>query len=269
MAEHVDSWQFSPASMVLFHAPLARVLSHLSSDKMQDTSLCLLSPDLGEVYRLFMEMYLLRIETDAPGSRPEAIFANVNSWYVVHCKTGKEKSTSETLKANLGLIAFLPEKRVWRKRAVCSIPLFPGYFFVRADLQLTSLSQINTSSGVLRLLKCDGAPQAVPAQLVEALYAELTRINEHFSASNQGFRPGDTLYVIEGPLHGLESVFIGPTTPSKRVQVFLHFLGRLTKAEVEVSALEKQPEHSKPVYARYTRGKGRKIRNQEIEQPGL
>jgi len=66
---------------------------------------------------------------------------------------------------------------------------------------------------------------------------------------------------IDGPFQGLETVFAGPTTPSKRVQVLLNFLGRLTKVEVEVSALEKRAESVRLKRIRYTRGKGRKIRN--------
>ena len=187
-------------------------------------------------------------------------FDGIYHWYVIHCKTGREKFTSETLKANLGLIVYLPEKKVWSKGNARFISLFPGYLFIQADLQKTTPSQINTSPGVLRLLECEGIPQEVPSHFVEMLRAEINSLNEYFCAPHQSFRPGDTLYVIEGPLRGLETVFIGPTTPGKRVQVLLNFLGRLTKADVELSALEKRTNGVKLKNTRYTRGKGRKIR---------
>jgi transcriptional antiterminator RfaH len=215
-----------------------------------------------------MEMCLLRTETDTSEARSAPPFERTHDWYVIHCKTGKERSTAGMLKANLELIAYLPEKKIWHKGNARFIPLFPGYLFIQVDLQKTSLSQLNTSPGVLRLLGCEGIPQVVPSHLVETLRAEITRLNEYHSTPNPDFRSGDTLHVIEGPFRGLESVFIGPTTPSKRVQVLLHFLGRLTKVEVEVSALEKRvnekrAEDIKPEQGRSTRGKGRKIRNQE------
>jgi transcriptional antiterminator RfaH len=220
---------------------------------------------LAGVCELLMEVCLLRIKTDTHTSHSTPTLDSIYHCYVIHCKSGKEKTTSEALKATLGLSFYLPEKKIWRKGNACFIPLFPGYFFVQADLQKTSLSRINTSPGVLRLLECEGIPQAVPSHLVETLRAEMTRLNEYHSAPNQGFRPGDTMYMTEGPLRGLESVFIGPVAPSKRVQVLLKFLGRLTKAEVEVSALEKRTENIKPERVRYTRGKGRKVCNQEMK----
>jgi transcription antitermination factor NusG len=186
----------------------------------------------------------------------------VPDWYVIHCKARKEKSTSETLKALLGLSFYLPEKKIWYKGNALFIPLFPGYFFIQANLEKTSLSQINTSPGVLRLLSGEGVPQAIPSQVVEKLRAEITRFNESLVAPNQGFRPGDVLYVTSGPLRGLESVFIGPTTPSKRVQVLLNFLGSLTKADIDADALKKLPENNKPERVRYTRGKGKRIHGQ-------
>jgi transcription antitermination factor NusG len=202
-------------------------------------------------------------EFDASRLSDVPAFYGFYHWYVIHCKSGKEKSAAETLRSNLGLIVYLPEKKVWIKGNARYIPLFPSYFFIQADLIRTVPSQINASPGVLRLLAYDGIPQIVPSDFVETLYAEIARLNEYSSAPNQGFRPGDTLYVIDGPLRGLEAVFIGPTTPSKRVQVLLNFLGRLTKAEVEGSTLEKRTENIKLKQVRYTRGKGRKIRSKE------
>jgi len=202
-------------------------------------------------------------EIDASMATDVSTFYGIHHWYVIHCKSGKEKSAADILRSNLGLSVYLPEKKIWKKGNVRYIPLFSGYFFIQADLIRTVLSQINASPGVLRLLAYDGIPQIVPSGFVETLCAEIARLNEYSSAPNEGFRPNDALYVIDGPLRGLEAVFIGPTTPGKRVQVLLNFLGRLTKAELEGSALEKRTENVKLKQERYTRGKGRKIRNKE------
>ena len=185
---------------------------------------------------------------------------SIHPWYIVHCHTGKEKFTSTILHTNLGLVAYVPEIKIWKQGEVRYISLFPGYFFLQADLQQTTPSQINTSPGVLRLLECNDRPQAISTDLVEALFHELTRQNE---ANCFPFHPGDTVYVTEGPLRGLEAVFLGPTKPQMRVQVLLQFLGRSTKAEVNMSTLEKpvgarKRDHAAP-RQRYTRGKGRKI----------
>jgi transcriptional antiterminator RfaH len=183
-------------------------------------------------------------------------FADIHPWYVVHCKSGKEKYTAEILRTHLELMVYFPEKKIWNKGITCSIPLFPGYLFIQADLQRTALSKINTSPGVLRLLVCEGTPQIVPFGIVEALAIEVDRLNEY---SGVPLRPGDAVYVMDGPLHGLEAVFMGPTTPSRRAQVLLNFLGRLTKAEVEQSTLIKSAERMHLEQRRSTRGKGRVV----------
>lgn len=188
-----------------------------------------------------------------------------HDWYVIYCKTGRELFTSETMKATLGLITYVPEKKVWSKGSAHYVPFFPGYFFVRANLQKIAPSQINTSPGVLRLLACDDLPQKLPSHFVDMLHAEITRFNEYSCAPNQYFRPGDSLFVREGPFRGLEALFVGPTTPGKRAQILLNFMDRLIKAEIEVEYIERKLNSIKPKRARGTRGKGRKIRERELQ----
>lgn len=191
------------------------------------------------------------------------VLGSKRHWYVVQCKSGKEKSTLEVLKASLGLTIYLPEKKIWHKGNPRYIPLFPGYFFVLADLLQTAPSQINTSPGVLRLLGYGGSPQKIPSCFVEALYIEITRLNEYSRTPDQDFRPGDVLYMVNGPLRGLEAVFVAHVAPRKRVQVLLNFLGRLTKTVVEVKDVEECTQENRFMQTRTTRGKGRKIRTRE------
>lgn len=185
-------------------------------------------------------------------------FGNIHPWYVIHCKTGKEKYAAKILRSNLGLSVYVPEKKIWDKSNVRYVSLFPGYFFVQTDLQRIVLSQINASPGVLRLLIYDGS---ISSDFVEALSAEIARHNRYGGVP---FRSGDTVCMVDGPLRGLEAVFIGPTTPTERVQVLFNILGRLTKTEVERSALAKHTENIQTGNTvgkmRYTRGRMRKIR---------
>src|SRR5215472_16713423 len=112
---------------------------------------------------------------DMSGDLSASELAIIAPWYVIHCKTGREKYASEILRTHLGLTAYLPEKKIWHKGEIRHIPLFPGYFFLQADLQRTALSQINTSPGVLHLLMCAGIPQGMPSGFVEMLATEITR----------------------------------------------------------------------------------------------
>lgn len=190
--------------------------------------------------------------------------SNEERWYLVHCKPRKEFYAADSLKNVLGLTVFLPETPIRSRGEVRHIPFFPGYLFVYTDLYKVSLSQINNCPGVLRLVEFGGDPHPVPQCVIETISEQLDKLNA--IAPCHGLNPGDTVRVKHGPLQDLKMVFVGPTTPSKRVYVLLELLGRIKEAQVEVEMLEKisapvsSIQRAQQVRKRYTRGKGRKIK---------
>lgn len=219
-----------------------------------------------------------------------------DSWYLVHCQPGRETYAARSLRRLLNLSVFLPENHVRLRGEIRSMPFFPGYLFALADLQKVSLSAINTCPGVLRLVGFGGCPQPVPSPVVETIARQLDRLREGGMPPYYPFCPGDTVRMKSGPLQDLQMVFVGSAGPGHRVHILLELMGRLTKTQVDVGALERSPvsvslESNKPFVAdglncsspihrgcapaelavgnskphvRYTRGKGRKIhRSQE------
>jgi len=160
-------------------------------------------------------------------------------WYVIQCKLRREAFTARVLSNQLGLSIFLPESTIRLRGEVRQVPFFPGYLFAQADLQKVALSRINSSPGVLRLVEFGGCPQPVPYVVIETISKEVNRLNVGSHPPHHGFRPGDSVRVKNGPLQDLEMVFVGPTTPSKRVRVLLHLLGRLKEVQVDADTLEK------------------------------
>jgi transcriptional antiterminator RfaH len=195
-----------------------------------------------------------------------------SSWYIIHCQSRKELYTANTLRCNLGISVYIPEYRLSMHGHSRLVPFFPGYIFAQADLQKVSLSQINTSPGVLRLVAFGGDPQPVPPYVIEEIAERLKQME---MLNQQPFCPGDSVRIkCDGSLQGLEMVFVGPMTPSGRVSVLLSLLGRLGEVDVDAEALEKVPSSTTsernvittyPRRERYTRGKGRK--NQKVS-PG-
>lgn len=188
-------------------------------------------------------------------------------WYLVHCKPRKESYAASALRTLHGLYVFLPQNKVHFRGEVRQVPFFPGYIFAQADLQQVPRSYINTTPGVIRLVEFGGEPQPIPHYVVETILEQLSKLNTSARQPQHNFCPGDLVRVKHGPLQDLEMVFIGSTTPSKRVRVLLHFLGRLKEVHVDVETLEKMPITSniQPDLniqrERYTRGKGRKIKH--------
>lgn len=188
-------------------------------------------------------------------------------WYLIHCHARQELYTANVLRSHLGLQSYFPVYTVYAQSEIRTLPLFPGYIFVRADFQKVSPSQINASPGVFYLVAFGADPQSVPDSVIE----EIARRSEQRDGPNpQPFHHGDSVRVRHsGPLQDLEMIFVGPTTAKHRVNVLLSFLGRLKEVSVDPARLEKVSSYTScgPVAPltdrqpkRYTRGKGRKIK---------
>jgi transcription elongation factor/antiterminator RfaH len=183
-----------------------------------------------------------------------------SAWYVIHCQPHKEHYAAIALQEQLGLTIYLPEViRSYQGQMQCA-PLFPRYLFAQVDLHTVPPSRINAAPGVTRLVAFDTTPRTVPAAVVQAIHEQVQQLNKQGGLAEPGFQPGDTVQIKAGPLHGLEAVFLGPTTPRERVWILLEFMGRLNEVEINRESLQsigsEQPAPKRP---RRTRGKGRKI----------
>jgi transcription elongation factor/antiterminator RfaH len=181
------------------------------------------------------------------------------AWYATHCKPFKERYAANALAEQLGLTVYLPEIKRRFRGQIRYAPIFPCYLFVRVDLQAVTLNRINNTFGVVRLVTIDDIPQPVPTSVIDMLRQRVDHFNTHGGLLNHSFRPGDTVRLKEGPLQGLEAVFVGPMKPSERVHILIDFLGRHREAEVDVDTLERAAA-AVPKRERRTRGKGRHIK---------
>ena len=187
-------------------------------------------------------------------------------WYVVHTKPTRELMVGSLLEQQLNLLVYLPEVIETRRNKKRRAPLFPGYVFVQASLSQAPTQTINSVPGVLQLVSFGGVPQALPAGEIEALRRRLDELNDQGGLPTHSFHPGDEVRLKDGPLQGLEAIFLGPMTPSQRVRVLLDFLGTEREAEVELDSIERVATPAQR--GRRTRGKGRRIRSQSDSDGG-
>jgi transcriptional antiterminator RfaH len=185
----------------------------------------------------------------------------LDQWYVVHCKPIKESYAAAMLQDWLGLYVYLPEVRRRFRGQIRQAPLFPRYLFVRANLQAIGVSSINATPGVLRLVTFGELPQPVPASVIETLRQRVDDFNARGGLAEHHFRTGAAVRLKDGPLRGLDAVFVGSVKPSERVRVLINFLGQLREAEVDVDTLEEVASDRAPKRERRTRGGGRRIKN--------
>jgi len=129
----------------------------------------------------------------------------------------------------------LRERRAKAGRPVVKTPLlFPGYSFVRIELQWHAA---RWAPGVVRLvMNVGGGPAAVPDENIAALKAR-ERGGLIELPKPPRFRPGDKVRVLYGPLIGVTGLYAG-MRPRERVEVLLAILGGSQRVTLAADAVE-------------------------------
>jgi transcription antitermination factor NusG len=128
-------------------------------------------------------------------------------WYVLYTFPRHEKRVAEQIEMRR-FTSFLPvyrSVRRWKdRRKELELALFPGYVFVR--MQLESRLLILQLPGVVRLVCFNGQPAVIAAEEIEALRSKLScgqRIEPH-----PYLRTGRRVRVRSGPMEGLEGIVV-------------------------------------------------------------
>lgn len=181
--------------------------------------------------------------------------------FVVQVKTGREVLAAAMLEQHLGLTVYLPQVLQRRRGRTELSALFPGYLFAISEPKDFVCSAVDVQPGVVRVVTLGATPCEVEDAVLTALQARVDALNAAGGLPIHPFKPGDVVQLRSGPLAGLEAIFVGPTTPSERVEILLHFLGQTQRARVDVNALEAVTNPQMAVRPpRRTRGHGRKIK---------
>jgi transcription antitermination factor NusG len=150
-----------------------------------------------------------------------------------------EQSVSQQLSAK-GFTAFLPEMSVWSKRGgeqrLIRVPMFPGYLFVRDGMDKRSYIEILKARGVVRILE-DGWTRLtpVPDEVIDSLKQVVAAEVPVYAAEH--LTQGDRVEVTEGPLMGLEGLFVQDKATKGRLVLNVELLGRSVAVEVDCTAV--------------------------------
>jgi transcriptional antiterminator RfaH len=162
-------------------------------------------------------------------------------WYALRSKSRKEDAVFRQLQSQ-GHEVFYPCLRVHpvnpRSRKI--VPYFPGYLFVEIDLEQSGVSVFQWMPHTLGLVSFGGEPSIVPENLILAIQKRVDEINAAGGEIFDGLKPGDAVWINEGPFHGYEAIFDGRLPGSERVRVLLEFLGNRRKVPVVLEASQIQ-----------------------------
>ena len=174
----------------------------------------------------------------------------VAPWCVAYTRHQHEKSVSEMLETK-GFEVFLPlyeSTRRWKdRRKVLSLPLFPGYVFVRGamDRRLPVL----TTPGVHMIISRGERIATVPEEEIEAIRRTL---DGDFSVEPHPFlRCGERVRVVRGSLQGVEGIL----TRKKNLYRLVLSVDMLAQSvSVEIDALDVEPVVHRNAVAEYPAG---------------
>jgi transcriptional antiterminator RfaH len=160
-------------------------------------------------------------------------------WYAVSTKANHEQKTEQNIR-RLGVECFLPllqERRIVRRvRKTIIGPLFPGYLFVRVNLT-EHYRAVTYARGVRKIVGFGSSPVQVDMAVIDAIKSRMTDSNVCVLEKPKEFMGGQLVQIKDGPLVGLEAVFVREMPGRQRAMVLLHTLALQARVEVNLDQL--------------------------------
>jgi transcription termination/antitermination protein NusG len=162
-----------------------------------------------------------------------------HNWYAVCTRHQHEKSAARILELKQFEV-FLPlykVRRRWQDRIKeVSVPLFPGYVFVREGP--ARWLQILTTAGVSSVVSCGGRPSAIPFSEIEGV-RRIVESTLHFEP-HPFLKCGDWVRVKYGPIAGVEGILLRKKNVARLV-LSVEMLGKSAAVEVDATLVERIP----------------------------
>lgn len=188
-------------------------------------------------------------------------------WYVVRIEPRMECRVADALTKE-GMEIWLPLINGSRSdQRPISMPLFPGYLFIKRHWAFDEWPIFNTGHRVLGWLQFG---DIVPS-ITNYDMNELINCVDAMNAANglwYRFKVGEQVRITSGNFQGMAEVIIEAKSPADRALVLTQFMGRLVQAQVPWVDLQPAPDRimmdahniEKIRVPRRTRGGGRLIR---------
>lgn len=184
-------------------------------------------------------------------------------WYALRTKPHSEYLAASALERD-GFHLFFPRLRSPRsQQGHRYAPLFPGYIFLRFDMETQNVASVHALPGILGWVRFGGAVPHVPDEVIADQAKRVEEINSKGGLWSR-FQPGDRVRVVSGNVDRLGQVLEEPRSPQARVRVLLDFMGRMVSAQVawhNLHTIQEEPDtEGSRIRGRRTRGRGRWIR---------
>ena len=157
-------------------------------------------------------------------------------WWALYVRHQHEKAVADVLVAK-GLEVFLPlyeSLRRWKDREkLLSLPLFPGYVFVRGGPERRL--QVVTTPGVHMILSRGDQCATIPETDIRAIRLALAKPEE--VEPHPHLECGQRVRVKEGPLAGVEGILVRKKS-LYRLVLSVDMLGQSAAVNIDAAAVE-------------------------------
>jgi len=160
------------------------------------------------------------------------------AWYLIYAKPNQEAVAQQQLEQQ-GYTTYLPmimnaKRRNGRRRYV-EEPFFPRYLFIRLDQTNDNWAPIRSTIGVSTIVRFGMQPVSVSDEVIE--FIKQRENPEGLHEIQDELSKGDNVRVLDGPMMGLEGVFVAKTS-EQRVMLLLDLMGKSTRVQIDVDAIE-------------------------------
>ncbi len=171
----------------------------------------------------------------------------MKAWYLLYCKPRGEARAQQNL-ALQEIETYIPtypeEKKHNGKVTVRRVSLFPSYLFIHFDPQVTSVSRVHNTRGVIRIVGCKELMTPIDEGVIDAIKARehkwISELLPETSTKEELVSPvqsGDKVKFVEGPFAELEGIF-QEKNGEKRCYVLFDIMGKQQRVSVERSAVK-------------------------------
>ena len=160
-------------------------------------------------------------------------------WFVVQTRAHSEtKASAHLLRQGfqIYLPRYLKQRRHARRVDVVAAPLFPGYLFVAIDMTTQRWLAIQSTVGVIRLVRDGDRPAPVPGHVLSTLKGREDDAGFIRLRSAPEFAVGDKVRVQGGAFDDCLGIYQG-MSGQERVAILLDLLGRKVRVVLDAEVI--------------------------------
>jgi len=162
----------------------------------------------------------------------------MKEWYCIRSKVKQERVAHSRLSSELEVECYLPmvTKLLRGKNAGKKVrePLFPGYFFVRVDLN-TELRKVSYAQGVSGFVKLGDRFPVVKQEVIESIIRFCEEFEEERELTS-AIKRGDRVELVGQLFEGSMGNVVELLPAKNRIRILVEFLN--DSVEVEIGATE-------------------------------